>query len=154
MSDSIHFANPEDFDAVRNFDPHSNYIDLKRIQSKIDQNEIILLRQDDQIAGLLKFSYLWATRPFLDLIYIREGLRNNGLGTEMLGYLENYLRENGHSTLLSSTEADEEMAQRWHRKMGFAVCGTLQKVNLPEAETDEIFFFKLLEANKKLRQFQ
>ena len=60
----------------------------------------------------------------------------------MLSFLEKHLREDGQSTLLSSTMTDAVNPQKWHLKMGFIECGILCGIN--ENGVGEIFFKKSL----------
>lgn len=78
----IRFAQLKDLKNVRRFDPHSEHIDKEKIRNKIEQKEIIVAEDNHEIAGLIKFSYFWQTRPYLDLIFI-----NPKLGFKIMGEL-------------------------------------------------------------------
>jgi L-amino acid N-acyltransferase YncA len=138
----IRFAKKGDFRKVRLFDPHSQYIDPKKIQNKISQKEVIIALEGKKIIGLVKFSYLWATRPYLDLIWVDKTCRGKGLGQALLSFLESYLRKGGYHYLFTSSEEDEKEPQKWHQGMGFKKCGKLDKINLPQDEAGEVFFYK------------
>ena len=60
---TIDFATVSDFRNYRLFDPHSKYINPKISESKIYNSEIILAKEDTKLVGLLRFSYIWSTRP-------------------------------------------------------------------------------------------
>ena len=145
----IKFAILKDYSDVRFFDPHSKYINPEKIRAKLQNNEIIIAVKGFDIIGLIKFSYFWATRPFIDLIYVKENQRNLGVGRKMLDYLENYLQSMNYSYLFSSAEERDEKAITWHEKNGFVKCGKVECLNLPHDKTPEIFFYKRISKKSK-----
>jgi ribosomal protein S18 acetylase RimI-like enzyme len=73
---------------------------------------------------------------------VKEELRGRGIGTQILQFLEAYLRKKGYRLLLSSSMVNEARPQHWHRKMGFEECGVI--TGLSEEGVGEIFFRKRL----------
>ena len=144
MNINIRFAKPEDFKLVRELDPHSKYIDPKKIKQKLEANEIIVALGDAAPVGLIKFSYFWATRPYMDLIWLKDEYRGHGIGKQLLSFLEKYLVKEGHLYLMTSSEKDEITPQKWHMSQGFLPCGELTSLNLPMNNTSEAFFYKKL----------
>lgn len=142
INPKILFATLKNFYNVRKFDPHSKYIDPIKIKLKIQQKQIILAVLNKQIIGILKFSYFWDTRPYMDLIYVDPDYRKEGIGKSLLNFLEDYLVREGYFYLFSSSEEPEKTPQQWHKKMGFQECGVIDKINLPHNKNREIFFFK------------
>jgi ribosomal protein S18 acetylase RimI-like enzyme len=139
---NIRFALSSDFQNIRQFDPHSNYIDPEKIKQKIAANEIILALRDQEIVGIIKFSYFWATRPYIDLVWVKQDFRRQGIGKQLIHYLEEYLVKEGYTHLLTSAEAQDPTAQSWHRSQGFVECGQITALNLPHDTTPEIFYYK------------
>jgi len=148
MSINIRFAKVEDFEAVRKFDPHSEYIPSSRIKNKLNQKELIIAEENNNIIGILKFSYFWATRPYIDLIWILPRNRDQKLGTRMLDFLEDFLTSEGHSFLHSSFEEGDNKALSWHKAKGFIECGFNSALNLPHEKVKEIFLYKPLKNSK------
>jgi len=60
----------------------------------------------------------------------------------MLRFMEDYLRENGHQQLFSSSQVDEAEPQAWHRHVGFEECGLIGGIN--DGGVGEVFFRKRL----------
>lgn len=149
MSINIRFAKPEDFQLVRELDPHSKYIDPKKIKQKLEASEVIVAFDDTMPVGLIKFSYFWATRPYMDLIWLKDEYRGQGIGKQLLSFLEEYLIQEGHLYLMTSSEKDELAPQEWHRSQGFSPCGELTSLNLPMDDIPEVFFYKKLTDTKK-----
>ncbi len=155
MNISIRFAKSDEFQLVRRLDPHSKYIDPKKIQHKLDVNEIIIALESEKPIGILKFSYFWATRPYMDLIWLKKHYRGQGIGQQLLSFFEEYLITKGYFYLITSSEKDELAPQRWHQKQGFVPCGEVRGLNLPESDIAEVFFQKKLQnyQQEKLKEF-
>lgn len=157
MQTVIRFAQTDDFQLVRKLDPHSKYIDPDKLRRKIEGDEVLIASADNVPVGLLKFSYFWTTRPYIDLVWVIEEQRGKGVGSQLLDFLEKYLSKNGYSYLYSSSEEAEEAPQQWHLKHGFKKCGVLSAINLPHDQTGEVFFYKhigkLDPSQEKLRTY-
>ncbi len=139
MDLKIRFAEMHDLDSCVELDLHKN-TDI--IKNKITMNEVIVAEVNNEVIGCLKIEYIWTHLPFISYIVIRKDFRSSGIGKSMLSFLENYLKKNGQSTLLSSTMTDAVNPQKWHLKMGFIECGILCGIN--EDGVGEIFFKKAL----------
>ena len=157
MNIIIRFATSNELELVRKIDPHSKYVDPIKIKCKINSNEIILAFDNKEPVGLIKFSYFWATRPFLDLIWLKKDYRGKGVGKQLFKFLEEYLINEGYHYLMSSSEKDEIAPQQWHKRQGFIPCGELTSLNLPYENIPEIFFYKKLTdvvpKNQKLKEY-
>jgi len=153
MHPNIRFADIGDFLKYREFDPHSMYIDPKKIDHKIKQDEIIIATNDDKIVGLIRLGFIWSTRPYMEYIYVDEQFREKGIGKALLAFLEDYLKKNQYGYLFSSSEEDEKAAREWHKKNGFKEIGKLPKINLPFDETSEVFFIKKISDYKDLKEY-
>ena len=138
----VKFASSQDFDVVRHFDPHSIYIDPEKLKYKLMQKEVLIAQFKDKIVGIIKFSYFWSTRPYLDLIYVEERIRKQGIGTKLLQFLEIYLVKAGYNYLYTSAQGNEPDSQNWHKRQGFRECGKLEAINLPRETNTEVFYFK------------
>ena len=132
----ITFAGPEDFDYLVEMDPHVRSDVLKR---KIDRQEVIVLWRDDQRAGWLRYGYFWDALPFMNMLYVRDELRGQGLGTRLVMFWETEMRESGYDRVMTSTLSDEN-AQHFYRKLGYEDRGCL----LLPGEPLEILFVKPL----------
>lgn len=149
MNLNIRFVQPEDFQLVRKLDPHSKYIDPNKIKQKLEANEVIVALDGVVPVGLIKFSNFWATRPYIDLIWLKDEYRGQGIGKQLLSFLEEYLIQEGHLYLMTSSQKDELAPQKWHRTQGFLPCGELSSLNLPMDDVSEVFFYKKLTDTKK-----
>jgi len=140
MADQIEvrFASQTDLDGCIALDHPTMPAEI--IKRKVEQREIIVAEKAGQLVGYLRLEYLWSTVPYIALIWVVEDQRQQGIGRAMLRYLENVLREQGHTALYSSSQANEPEPQAWHRHAGFEECGFIAGMN--EGGIGEIFFRK------------
>lgn len=60
--------------------------------------------------------------------FLRPDLTGQGIGPEVLGYLEAGARERGIACILASISSQNERSIRFHRRHGFAECGRFRNV--------------------------
>jgi GNAT superfamily N-acetyltransferase len=111
-------------------------------QQKISAGEVIVLEQDEQIIGLIRYDVLWTTVPFMGLIVIEEAHRSKGYSKLLLEFLKQHLRDQGYIALLSSSQTDEPTPQNWHRHMGFKSNGIIE--NIMDEDVGEIVYRLML----------
>lgn len=116
----------------------------KIIKYEILQKEIIIAIINKKVVGIIKFEFLWKYQPFITLVYVGESYRRQGVGTKMMQFLEKYLIKKGYSYLFTSSYEEIKTPHQWYYGMGFKPCGFVEKINLPENKSREIFFFKKL----------
>lgn len=98
-------------------------------ESRIRDGAVLVLTRDGSRAlGLVRWSALWTTVPFLELIVIAPEARGQGGSHRLLGALFEDLRRRGFAALLSSSQTDEPGAARWHRHMGFVSNGVIENI--------------------------
>jgi len=134
----VRFANPTDLDDCIALDHPTMPAEV--IKRKIGQREIIVAENAGQLVGYLRLEYLWSLVPYIGLIWVVEDQRQQGIGKTLLCYLEDALREQGHTVLYSSSQANEPEPQAWHRHVGFEECGFIAGINV--GGIGEIFFRK------------
>ena len=132
------FAVASDLDFVRQDQDILPEIVLR----KIEWREVIVAEFNGSLAGYLRLEYLWAKLPYIALIHVLPEYRGRGVGRALLTFVEEFLRAEGHTTLYSSSQADEAEPQAWHRHTGFKECGMIAGIN--EGGIGEVFFRKEL----------
>ncbi|MEM7334344.1 MAG: GNAT family N-acetyltransferase [Chloroflexota bacterium] len=125
----------------------NDYLPDGMVEQKIAHNEYIVAVQDEMIVGYLRFSYFWSFIPYIDIIYVQEELRCQGIGRKMLTVLEGVAREQGQSFILSSSQSDEAEPQAWHRHVGFRDAGALVELR-PLQDVTELIFVKHINLGK------
>ncbi len=138
LSRAVRFANRMDLDRCIALDHPTTPAEV--IKRKIEQREIIVAEKAGQLVGYLRLEYLWSVVPYIALIWVVKDQRQQGIGRSLLRYLEDVLREQGHTALYSSSQANEPKPQAWHRHVGFEECGFIAGIN--EGGIGEIFFRK------------
>lgn len=104
---------------------HDKHLRKELIPSKIAENEIYLIRDSrDTIIGWMRYGYFWDNIPFMNLIWIDEPYRGQGIGKEAVGQWERDMHRKGYGLVMTSTQADEE-AQHFYRKLGYKDAGCL-----------------------------
>jgi GNAT superfamily N-acetyltransferase len=112
------------------------------IKRKIAVSEMLIAEWTGERAGFLRLEYLWSMVPYIAMIRVIDVYREQGIGRALLAFLEAYLREHGHTVLMSSSQVDEPSPQAWHRRMGFEECGILNGIN--PGGVGEVFFRKAI----------
>ena len=81
-------------------------------------------RQDGSFAGFLRYGLFWDSIPFMNLLFLLEEYRNQGIGTALVAFWEDRMRKEGFSRVMTSTQSDES-AQHFYRKLGYMDTGAL-----------------------------
>ena len=135
----IELATKLDMNEIRKYDGH---IPLKRLEICIKDELVYVLKEDNLIVGMMRYSLFWETIPFLDLIYIDQKYRDKGLGTKMMYHWEQSMLQNGYSDVMLSTQEDET-AKDFYVKIGYKHIG---KFVPPGQDVDELMFTKKLKS--------
>ena len=117
------------------------YVSEDLLRRKIEADDFVIAVSESELLGFVQLEYLWSKVPYLALIRVLNGHHRRGVGKALLGFVEERLREKGHTVLYSSSQADEPEPQEWHRHVGFTECGVIKEIN---DGIDEIFFRKTI----------
>ena len=124
----IEIARSMDKAEVEKLDRH---IPPSRLEECIRSGQVYVLKEASEksgdfsrclAAGVLRYSLFWQTIPFLDLLYIEEEYRRRGFGTEMMRRWEADMKRIGYTSVMTSTQADED-AWRFYEKLGYRRIG-------------------------------
>lgn len=132
------FAIPADLDLVG----QDRHLPPAIVRRKIEWREIVVAELDGGLVGYLRLEYLWSRTPYVAMIHVLPERRRRGVGKALLAFTEEFLREQGHAALYSSSQVDEAEPQAWHRHVGFEECGVIAGIN--EGGVGEVFFRKRL----------
>jgi ribosomal protein S18 acetylase RimI-like enzyme len=118
----IQFADFEqDFAYLQENDHH---LPADRLRRKIEQGEVIVIRNKEKIIGWLRYGYFWDLIPMMNMLLIEESYRRKGWGEKLVVFWENEMKNRGFHQLMTSTLSDEE-AQHFYRKLGYKDSGAL-----------------------------
>lgn len=118
---------------------HDKHIPKEELENSIRLKRILVLFVDEIFVGWLRYNLFWDNTPFMNMLYVLEGVRDKGYGKELVAFWENEMRRQGYDRVLTSTLSNEQ-AQFFYRKLGYTDCGALL---LPD-EPLEIIFLKNL----------
>ncbi|MDP5275442.1 GNAT family N-acetyltransferase [Chengkuizengella axinellae] len=133
---TIQFANKNNYEYVKTKDKHVEHEMLLR---KIKSNEIIVAMENNKTIGWLRYNYFWDNTPFMNMLWIDESCRGQGIGKELVEFWEKEMKKSNYNLVMTSTQANEE-AQHFYRKLNYKDSGSL----LLENEPLEIIFVKNL----------
>jgi ribosomal protein S18 acetylase RimI-like enzyme len=119
---------------------HDGHVSPKWVSRCIDLNEYLLAWAGSEIVGFLRYSSIWGSIPYMEMIAVAEGCRRRGVGTALFQAWQAAMAAQGAKLLMTSSVASELEPQAWHRRNGFVESGrlTFGKVE-PAGET---FFVK------------
>jgi ribosomal protein S18 acetylase RimI-like enzyme len=117
----IRIATQNEFAQLAELDHH---ISKDMMARKIHQGEVIVAMQDVAVIGWLRYGYFWDSIPYMNMLTVLEDHRGHGVGTQLIVYWENLMRDQGFTEVLTSTMANER-SQFLYRKLGYHDCGAL-----------------------------
>ena len=134
-SEMIRYADIQDFSVLKERDKHISESELRKI---IPAKKVFVMYQGNTFTGWLRFGLFWDNIPFMNMLYILDGYRGRGNGTELVSFWEKEMAKEGYRQVLTSTQSNEQ-AQFFYRKIGYTECGALL---LPK-EPLEMFLSKI-----------
>ncbi len=135
-SSTITIATRDDLPYLLENDSHISSDMMKR---KINDEEILILKVDNDYAGWLRWGYFWDEIPFMNMLHIKDTLRGQGYGRQLVTDWENLMQDAGYQSVMTSTQSDEQ-AQHFYRKLGYIDRGAL----LLPSDPAELLFYKIL----------
>lgn len=101
---------------------NDRHVTPAELDSLIRLGRILLIEADGKAAGWLRWNLFWDNTPFMNLLYLLEDFRLQGLGRALVLHWEQQMREGGYPFVLTSTQADEA-AQHFYRRLGYQDIG-------------------------------
>jgi ribosomal protein S18 acetylase RimI-like enzyme len=94
------------------------------IEKKIQDEEVIVIKDSTKIIGWLRFGYFWDEHPFMNMLMIDKTFRGRGLGKKLVDFWEKEMKKRDFEFVLTSTLSNEQ-AQHFYRKIGYEDSGCL-----------------------------
>ena len=132
----LDYADQNDFVFLKENDSH---IGNELLKEKIRAKEIIVLKENGQTIGWLRYGLFWDIIPFMNMLQIKETYRRKGLGKQLVLFWESEMKKCGHKVVMTSTQSNEE-GQHFYRNLEYKDAGSL----LFPKEPLEIIFIKYL----------
>lgn len=103
---------------------HDHHIDREVLSRVIEDGRVLVLEEDGELLGWLRWSFFWDEIPFLTMFFVLDGYRDRALGSTLLDEWEHMMLSAGHSRVLTSTRSDER-SQHLYRRRGYLDSGVL-----------------------------
>lgn len=133
---NIRTANPGDLPALSRLDHH---IAPQELESSLRLGRVYVAEEGEAPAGWLRWNLFWDNTPFMNLLFVREARRGEGLGRALAEHWETQMKLAGYKVVMTSTQAGE-CAQHFYAKLGYEAVGGF----LPPGEGYELIFCKKL----------
>lgn len=91
-------------------------------------NRAIVACENDIVIGYLIYEILWGNTPFLALVRVVPEARRKSVGTKLLSSLEERLKKENFTVLISSSEEVNKSGNEYHKKTGFKNIGTVEMI--------------------------
>lgn len=109
-------------------DSISDAVLLQRLQEMSTQNyECVGVYDHEQLIGV---AGMWfCTRHYsgrsveVDHVCIEDAYRNQGLGNQLMIWIENYVREKGYETIELNTYVENILSHKFYHKQGYKKLG-------------------------------
>ena len=118
---------------------HDHHIARDVLKESIRQGRVLIAEEGGEPVGWLRWSLFWDNTPFMNLLYLLDGHRGQGLGRALTDRWEADVAALGYKRVMTSTQSDEG-AQHFYRKLGYRDAGAL----LLPGEPTELILIKEL----------
>ena len=98
------------------------------IRSQIRDGRLRVIDENSQPVGFFKFHVLWDELPYIEMIWLEESSRGQGLGSRAVQDWEREMAAQGFNLTITSTQLDGEAEQFW-KQLGYLDCGLLSLPN-------------------------
>lgn len=116
---------------------HDRHIRPEELETSLLLGRVMIAGEDGKLAGWLRWNLFWDNTPFMNMLFLLEEYRGQGLGRKMVSCWEERMKAAGYEFVMTSTLSDEE-AQHFYRRMQYVDAGAL----LLPGEPLEIIFTK------------
>ena len=101
---------------------HDVHLPEGESENVLRAGRILLFEVDGGPVGWLRWGMFWDNTPFMNLLYLLEDYRRQGLGRALVRHWEQQMRTAGHALVMTSTQANED-AQGFYRHLGYTDVG-------------------------------
>lgn len=101
---------------------HDVHIAPEELIRVVAAGRVLIAELDGEPVGWLRWGMFWDNTPFMNLLYMLDGCRGQGVGRSLVAAWETRLRQSGFPLAMTSTAADE-CAQHFYRRLGYRDIG-------------------------------
>lgn len=121
MTIELRVATKADLPFLIREDSHVSPSELERI---VAAGRVTVAAEGAEIRGWLRWGLFWDEIPFMNMLFVLEPHRGEGLGTRLVTHWESAQRAAGFDSVMTSTLAVEQ-AQHLYRRLGYVDSGCL-----------------------------
>ncbi len=110
----------------------------------VASRSLLLAFVDGKPAGFLYFTAAFIDYPaaYVELVFVSKSVRKLGVAKKLFDSVEKIVAKLGHAKIFSSTNPDNAISLKMHRKLGYKKCGLIDGIETPTSR--EIFLSKSL----------
>ena len=116
-----------------------SHIAESELRALIAQRRVLILEDDGQLCGWLRWNLFWDNTPFMNMLFVADSQRGKGLGRMLVLHWEEEMRQLGYESVMTSTASDE-YAQHFYQKLDYKTIGGFT----PYGDPYELILAKLL----------
>lgn len=132
----IRRAESVDLETLKAWDRH---ITQAQLQKAVEDGYVFLAEDAGRFAGWLRYNLFWDSIPFLNMLFVLEEYRGQGVGKALMAFWEAEMVCHGFPDVLTSTVACED-AQHFYYKLDYETVGGF----FPPEESYELILKKHL----------
>jgi GNAT superfamily N-acetyltransferase len=122
---TIRIANASDMTALLERD---RYIPADVLSKKIVNGEVLVAYNGGIFVGWLRYGLFWDNTPFMNMLFIIDGYRGEGIGKRLTLFWEARMASKGYQTLMTSTQQNET-AQHFYTHLHYRAVGGFMQSN-------------------------
>lgn len=115
----IRLAVMEDAETIKKYDFHISNQELK---NNIWLKRVYIAEKNGRFVGWLRYNLFWDNIPFMNMLYVLDDYRGNGIGKKLVEYWENNMKLLNYKMVMTSS-ASNEYAQHFYNKLGYNTIG-------------------------------
>lgn len=116
---TIRIAESNDYELIKQCDKHIVEFEYNNV---LTLGRIIIIEDDGNFIGWLRYNYFWDNIPFINMLYILDKHRGKGYEKKLLDYFEKNMKLLGFNNVLTSTQSNE-YSQHFYEKFGYKAIG-------------------------------
>ena len=101
---------------------HEKHIPRAELENCVRQGRVYMAFDGGEFVGWLRYNLFWDLVPFMNMLYMLDGRRGKGYGTQLVERWEHDMRAQGYDVVMTSTASDE-YAQHFYNKIGYKTIG-------------------------------
>ncbi len=127
----IKYAEARDFQFLKDNDQHAKPMELVNL---INLKRVLIAKKGSKIIGWLRWNLFWDNTPFLNLVFVDQHHRHQGVGTSLMKKWEELMQKENFARVMT-TASNNKQVHHFYHKLGFQDSGSLL---LPQTATATI----------------